>query len=226
MTDTHTCPATNPEKFTPKVAPHRLCLLMVFCIGVTFSLPVAAKLYKWVDDNGTTHYGETIPPKYANKSRSELNKSGRIVKSRDVLSPENRKIKREAQAKMAAQKKGEKRTAQEKVRRDRMLVNTYSSVAEIDLARKRNLRQVELRINSLLARIKIANENLQDLQAESDGYTSRKQSIPPSLTEDLITTQTRLAILRSDLGKPSAEKEVLGARYDEDKKRYRELTGK
>ena len=226
MTDTQTCNSTNTEKFTPKGAHHRLGLLMAICIGITFSLPVSAKLYKWVDDNGTTHYGETIPPKYADKNRSQLDKSGRIVESREILTSEERRAKREEQKIMDAQEQEEKRTAQEKARRDKMLVNTYSSVAEIDLARKRNLRQIELRINGLLARIKMTNENLQGLQAEANGYTKKKQDIPPSLKEDLISTEARLENLRGDLEKPSAEKEALEARYDEDKKRYRELTGK
>ena len=226
MTDTHTHRSTNPEKFSTKRIHHRLGLLLALCIGCTFSMPAAAKLYKWVDDNGTTHYGETIPPQYANKNRSELNKSGRIVETRDILTPEKRRAIREAEEQAAAQQQEDERTAQEKSRRDKMLVDTYSNVAEIDLARKRNSRQIELRINSLLARIKITNQNLQDLQTEADGYTKRKQNIPPSLKEDLTTTEARLENLRGDLEKPSAEKEALEARYDEDEKRYRELTGK
>ncbi|MDX8386622.1 MAG: DUF4124 domain-containing protein [Gallionella sp.] len=230
MIDTHRCHSTNLENFTTKEFHHRLVLLMAlficFTFSMTFSMTVAAKLYKWVDDNGTTHYGETIPPKYANKSRSELSKSGRIVERKDILSPEERRANREAQEKKEAKKLMEERTVREKARRDRMLVNTYSNVAEIELARKRNLRQVELRINSLHARIKITNENLHDLQAEADGYTNKKQNLPASLKEDLITIEARLLKLKNDLGKPSAEKEALEIRFDEDKKRYRELTGK
>jgi len=225
MTDTHTH-STNTNKFIQEMTLYRLGSLMALCVSITFSMPAAAKLYKWVDDNGTTHYGETIPPKYANKNRSELKKSGRIVESRKIISPEQRRAEREAKKAIEAKKLAEKRTAEEKARRDRMLVDTYSSVAEIDLARKRNLRQIELRINSLLARIKITNENLQDLQAEADGYASKKHKIPPSLKEDLITTEARLEKLRGDLTKPSAEKDALEARYDDDEKRYRELTGK
>jgi len=42
-------------------------LLIALIAGLTFCLPASAKMYKWVDDKGTTHYGETIPPEYAGK---------------------------------------------------------------------------------------------------------------------------------------------------------------
>ena len=50
-------------------------LLVALIIGIAISLPVSAKMYKWVDDKGATHFGETIPPEYANKKRAELDKS-------------------------------------------------------------------------------------------------------------------------------------------------------
>ena len=43
----------------------RLNFAIALIAGLVFSLPAAAKLYKWVDDQGVTHYGETIPPPYA-----------------------------------------------------------------------------------------------------------------------------------------------------------------
>ena len=74
-------------------------LLLAFIVGLTFSLPAAAKLYKWVDDQGITHYGETIPPEYAHKDRAELNKSGRVVNKETVPTPEEREAKKLAEAK-------------------------------------------------------------------------------------------------------------------------------
>src|ERR1700689_3407446 len=32
--------------------------------------------YKWVDDQGVVHYGDTIPPQYAQKESTLLNKEG------------------------------------------------------------------------------------------------------------------------------------------------------
>lgn len=197
-------------------------LLIALIIGSTFSLPAAAKMYKWVDDKGTTHYGETIPPEYANKDRTVLNKDGRVLKTQEVLTPEERRAKEQ----MDSQKRKDEEAASEEKRRDRTLLNTYSNIKEIDLARSRNLQQVEARINSSNTLIKRADDNLLSLQKESDGLAKANRPIPASLQEDLKESQARLAKLKQELAKYMEEKAGVEARYDADKVRFKELTGK
>ncbi|MCB1629640.1 MAG: DUF4124 domain-containing protein, partial [Xanthomonadales bacterium] len=43
----------------------------------------AAKLYKWVDENGNVHYSDQVPPSQAKQARSELNEQGVAVKQVD-----------------------------------------------------------------------------------------------------------------------------------------------
>jgi hypothetical protein len=200
----------------------KLKLLVALIAGIILSLPVAAKMYKWVDDNGTTHYGETVPPEYANKDRVELNKEGREVKTDEVPTPERRRAKEQEDAK----KRDDARVALEQERYDKTLINTYSSVKEIDLARSRSLQQVDARINVINAYINTANDNLIALQNEADNDTKAKRKIPDSLQEDLRDAQTRLTKLQQDLRIPNAEKTALEMRFDTDKARYIELTGK
>jgi predicted nucleic acid-binding Zn-ribbon protein len=200
----------------------QLKLIAVFIAGIAFSFPVAAKMYKWVDDKGTTHYGETIPPEYANKDRSELGKSGRVIEKKEVLTPEERRASEQADAK----KRADEEAALERKRRDKALVNTYSNEKEIDLARNRNLQQVEARIDSISSQLKMANDNLLAFQKEADALVKAGKKIHPSLQEDLKESQERLAKLQQDLEKAKTEKATLDARYDADKARYKELTGK
>jgi predicted nucleic acid-binding Zn-ribbon protein len=197
-------------------------LLVALLAGVAFSLPATAKLYKWVDEKGTTHYGETIPPEYANKDRAELNKAGREVNKKEILTPEERATKEQVDAK----KREEEQAAQEQKRRDKALLNTYSNSKEIDLARSRNLQQVEGRINSATSQIKMANENLLGFQKEADALTKAGKKIHPTLQEDLKESQARLDKLQQQLEKSKAEKASVEARYDADKARYKELTGR
>lgn len=205
---------------------HNFRILIALIAGLSISLPATAKLYKWVDDQGTTHYGETVPPEYAHKDRTELNTSGRVVNTREVLTPEELQAERAAKAQADADRREAEKRKQESDRHDKMLVNTYSSSSEIDLARKRNLQQVELRINGINSQIKIVNDNLLALQKEAEGYTKRNRPVPPSLQEDLQETEIRLGKLQKDLETPVAEKASLEARFDADKARYHQLTGK
>ena len=200
----------------------KLLLCVALVTGITFSLPVAAKLYKWVDDKGTTHYGETIPPEYADKDRLELNPAGRVIKNEEVVTPERRRAKELEDAK----KRDDENVVLEQRRHDKTLLNTYSNVKEIDQARIRSLQQIDASINVLNSYIKTASDNLSGLQKEADGYNNANRKIPASLEEDLQEAQARLAKLQHDAEKPNAEKAALEARFAADKARYMDLTGK
>jgi len=201
---------------------NRSKLLIALLVGITFSLPAMAKLYKWVDKKGVTHYGETIPPEYADRDREELNKSGRTVKVIEVPTPAERKALKEAEEK----KRADDKAAIESKRRDKTLTSTYSNSDEIDLARNRSLQQVNARINNHTSQLKMASDNLQALQKESEGYTNADKPIPSTLQDDLKDTQARVDRLQMNLEKSLAEKAAVEARYDADKVRYQELTGR
>lgn len=191
-------------------------LLGTAALCAVFSLSAEAKLYKWVDDGGTTHYGETIPPEYANKEAVKLEK-GRIEKREDKHSKESQKS--------AAQDQAAEKARVEAARRDSALVNTYSSEQEIDLARDRNLQQVDARTSSYTTLHKSAQDNLASLQQEFDKLTKQGRKIPKSLEEDMQESTARVAKLQNDLAASVKELEAVKARYAADKARYRELKG-
>jgi chromosome segregation ATPase len=222
MIDETTSHSTSLPKDGNQVAGYNSRLLIALFVGITFSLPVMAKLYKWVDEKGITHYGETIPPEYADRDRAELNKSGRTVKVIEVPTAAERKAQKEADEK----KRADEKAAIERKRRDMTLTNTYSNVNEIDLARNRSLQQVNARINNHTSQLKMASDNLLALQKESEDYTMANKQIPSTLQDDLKDTQDRVDRLQKNLDKSLAEKAAVEARYDADKTRYQELTGR
>ena len=60
-----------------------LRLKALFFITITASLmaaPATAKLYRWVDENGRTHYTDKLPPNQSSRARIELNEQGMKVK--------------------------------------------------------------------------------------------------------------------------------------------------
>ena len=205
-----------------QAAGHNFKVLIALFVGITFSLPVMAKLYKWVDEKGITHYGETIPPEYADRDRAELNNSGRTIKVIEVPTAAERKAQEEANKK----KRADEKAAVEKKRRDLTLTSTYSNVHEIDLARNRSLQQINARINNNTSQLKMASDDLLALQKESDDYTKANKQIPSTLQDDLKQTQDRVDRLQKNLDKSLADKAAVEARYDADKARYQELTGK
>jgi hypothetical protein len=188
-------------------------------VSVMFCANVEAKLYKWVDDNGTTHYGETIPPEYANKSSTQLDDKGFVEKRTEKLTPEERKAK----ASDDVRKNAEQQAATETKRKDNALLSTFSNEKEIDLARDRSAQQVEARIDSYKTLLKSAQETLVAHHKELDNFNSQSKKIPVSLTEDIAEGEAKVAKLQKDLDQSEKELVNVKARFEADKLRYREL---
>lgn len=189
-------------------------LLGTAALLAAVSLNAEAKLYKWVDENGTTHYGETIPPKYADRNAQTFDK-GRVQK------PDAKTRDKDAPQRTRALSLEEEQAQ----RRDNALLNTYSSEQEIDLARDRNLQQVEARIISYSTLLKSAQDNLVSLQQERERLVKQNRKIPKSLEEDLVDAQNRIAKFQTDLDNSNEELASVRTKYAADKARYRELMG-
>ncbi len=192
-------------------------LFSVAALCAVFSMGAEAKLFKWVDENGITHYGETIPPEYAGRDAVKLDK-GRI---------EQRVNKEELKKKQASQKLDPvaEKARIEAERHDNALLNTYSSEQEIDLARDRNLEQVKARTNSFAALLQSSKDNLVGLQKELETIKQQGRKIPKSLEEDLTSAKASVIKMQNDLDTSMKEQEAVKARYAEDKERYRKLKG-
>jgi hypothetical protein len=186
--------------------------MLVLC--ALLSAPAEAKLYKWVDDKGVTQMGDTIPPEYASKDKVQYDDKGRIIKEKLP----------EGEGGSLSGKTDEQKAAIEQRRKDKALLNTYSNEKEIDLARDRNLQQVEARINSIHLLQQSAQESLDGFRKEANAIKAGKQ-IPPALQADITAAENKMAKLKIDLDAANAKAASVRATFEADKVRYRELTG-
>ncbi len=194
----------------------------VLIAGLLAGLPAFADTYKWVDNQGVTHYSETLPPEYANKSRQILNKSGVVIKTQDVLTPDERRAKDEESAKTRA----EAAAARDQRRYDKSLVESYSSVDEIELAKTRSLQQVDAGITSINSQIAMVTNHLSSLQKEVAERRKANKKVPLFMLNEIKESQERLGSLQQDLARSKEKRADVQARFDSEKTRYKELTGK
>jgi Domain of unknown function (DUF4124) len=190
-----------------------------FILTIAFSASAEAKLYKWVDDKGTTHYGEVIPPEYANRDRDSLNKAGMIEKRAEKIDPASVRAKVEAEER----RKMDNQAAMEQQRRDSALLNTYSNENEIDLARERSLVLINARIESNQMLLKSSQETLAGHKKEVESRTKAGKNIPQSLANDITQSEARVAKFQAELGKSEQELVAVKTRFENDKALYRKL---
>ncbi|MEO6422815.1 MAG: DUF4124 domain-containing protein [Candidatus Nitrotoga sp.] len=190
-------------------------------IAAVYSTAADAKLYKWVDDKGVTHYSEVIPPEHTNKSNVLLNEQGRTIKRNETINNSERRANGEDEA----NKRIENEAKLELNRKDKALLNTFSDEKEIDLARDRNLHHLELIVSSIQSLQKAAQASLENYQQEAEEFKRAGRKLPTSLKADMTEGENKLAKLKLDLVKAQEKAVAVKTSYEDDKMRFRELNG-
>ena len=196
---------------------------VVFLVGLAFALALAdaaaaAKIYKWTDEKGVTHYGESIPPEYKDSPAAEMQGGITVRKIDAANAPNPHKVTDEKAA------REEKQRAFEQRRRDMALVNTYTSTKEIDEARDRTLQLPLQAIRSVEPRLKKSQERLTALQQQAAALTKAGKPVPDGLSQDIADQKAEVDSFKAEMDRHQAQVQAIKTKYDEDKKRYVELT--
>lgn len=197
-----------------------LIIKTLFLASMMLGFSIQAQTFKWVDEKGITHYGDSIPPEYRDRSNVEMSKRGIPVKKNAAApTPEERKVLEEEERK---QKEAKYKLAEQK-RKDLALINTYTSEQEIDITKDRNIRQIEVRIKS-------AQERINEIRAR---ITQQQKALPaasqnPALMQDLNRSisdnEKKINDIEVSIVQYKVEIDMLSARYESEKARFRELS--
>ena len=181
------------------------------------------KVYRWVDTDGTIHYGDSIPAEYAEYPKQVLNDHGVTV---DKLA--GKKTKEELEAERVAT---EHRVAMElQHRADQALLATYLTVEEILMHRDRRVElfQAQSRVTELY--LSNLSNRLDALRASAANYQPYSESsdaplIPDDLAEDLRLTKQTIERHQRNLKKFQADEQQIVARFAGDITRFKALKG-
>lgn len=186
----------------------------------------AHALFKCVDEKGVTHYGDTMPPQCAKKPLVEMSTQGSVVRRIDApLTPEQIKaidddrVRNKAKTDLMAVQK----------LRDNALVSTYGAEREFDVARDKDIANLDSRQKVLTARIADVDLHLAKLNNDMEFYqagkskTSKTKEAPPQLIQDQKRAAHDAATIRAEIEKLDKGKEEIRTRYDSEKARWKRL---
>ena len=132
---------------------------------------------------------------------------------------------RRAEAERLEEQKRLQLEQQKQLQRDRALTQTYTSEAEIDLARDRALEHHKLVIKGAQIRAEVVDKNIAELRARIARVEQSGRKAGSGLTDPLAQAEReRLELKRIILNNEEAMQQVR-EKYEADKLRYRELTG-
>ena len=191
--------------------------LALLLIGITAA---QATMYRWVDSAGKVQYGDTLPASYQKSGAAELNKQGQVIK-RTASAAE-----REAEAANKAEQTKLKKITDEQARLDRALTSTYTTEAEIDLARDRALAHHKLAIQGATVRGKTVDANLKELQKRVGVFSGAKKPAPRNLQMQLAQSEKESLELKRTLLQNEEAMVKVREKYDADKLRFKVLMAK
>jgi hypothetical protein len=185
------------------------------------------RLYRWVDNEGVVHYGDRVPPEFANRDRDVLNDQA------VAIGFEEGEITAEERAEIARQQAvdAERQTARDnEARRDRMLLETYLTVADIEDLRDRRLELIGSQIKVTELYLTNLRKRMVTLQREASPYSpySDKEGaapVPSDLATEIRRTQASIALYEQTLERSRNEQEALRSAFELDIVRFKELKG-
>lgn len=188
--------------------------LLLFCLAA----PVKAEMYKWVDENGVTHYGDRVPPKYAKQQREVLNTQGDTVEilEHEKTAAEIAEDEREATL---------ERQEEEQAKRDRILLDMYISEQDMMNARDQQLASVDGSIRIREISMQSTEKDLKSRQARAADLAKQGKPVPPDLERQINSLETQMANHQKALAARQQERQAVVERFERDLKRYRELRG-
>jgi hypothetical protein len=195
-------------------------------LGSSMLLPAsAAKLYRWVDENGEVHYGDRVPPEEVKLDREELNKYGVPVRT---LSHELTQQEREVLKRQQAIEAAEQQRLSDALHRDNVLLNTYLSIGEIEALRNRRkelldgqIRVTELYLNNL--RVKVTNLQKDASRFQPYNPDPNAPPIPDRLAKELSNSLRSILVYEQTLTKTRTQQMELVAKFDQDLNRFNKI---
>lgn len=199
--------------------------LLVVCallLAATATDAIAGKVYKWVDKDGNTHYTNTPPPEASQQERTVLDAHGNVTET--LSAPKTaEEIEADRQQKAAAAEA--ERAAKELAAKDNMLLQTYSSAEEMELARDGRLAALEAQVKVVSGTISSLETQLAEQEKQLAVIRENGKPIPPHLQTAVEKTRKELLQNQKFLMAREEEQEQIRQKFATDIARFRELRG-
>jgi hypothetical protein len=201
------------------------------CSGVLLALLAAASgaqqppgsgrlMYKWVDAQGVTHYGDHIPPEYASQEQHVINSQGVEVQRLEAQKTPEQVAAEELKKLQAEQREGQ----------DKNLLSTYVSVQEIERLRDQRLTLLQDQIKVTSQFLEILDGRMRKLHANSMNYRPysadpKAPPMPDQFAEDLVLVGKDLRTQQQNLQQKRSDEAAMSKQFASDIERFKELKG-
>ena len=201
-----------------------LQLIMAASLCLLVNGAALAGLNKWVDENGQVHYGDRVPAKYLNQQREQLNEQGIVVERHKAAKSQDELDQEKAEQARKAEEEKQRLIAKRKADlRDRVLLDTFTTEADLVHAREARVEAVDTQILLTETIIKDQEKKLENLKQRITNIEKSGRIVPENLPKELDSVSRQLETHYQFVEAKNDEKQKIIEKFDGDIKRFREL---
>jgi len=197
-------------------------MLRIVLLVAIAALPMLAEAqsYRCVGKDGKKYYGQSVPPQCLGMPVETLNAQGMVIKRINAAASA---AEREKKATEDEERKKHEAVTKEEGRRTRALLATYTSAKEIENARARALLENQAAVKDVENKIALLKKRQGDLTKELDFFQGKNKP-PAKLGQNIKDTEIDIKAQEGLLAAKKKEVDSINAKYDDDKRRYLDLT--
>lgn len=197
----------------------RLLVAFLF-IGLLLPQVSQARFKCWKNSEGVRECGETVPPEYSQQGHEEINKSGITVDKKDRAKTEDELAE---EKRLAKEEKAKAKIQKEKDNQDRILLETFSNVDDIEMTRDGKIAAIENNIHLSNRRIGKIQEDLDKRIAVAAEQERSGNEPSEELLKDIESLQRQIKNNEEFIAQKRGEQEALRESYAKDIARFNEL---
>ena len=195
-------------------------LVAALLLQVTAPAAESANLYRYTNDEGNVVVDYQVPTRYVAQGYEVLNMEGVVLEvvPRQLTEEEKKVLNAQQELEEAA------RAEQERLKEwDESLLLRYSTIADIEAAEERALRDLRIRMSILKGNKRSLKQQVENYQAQAADLERRGQEVDVARLVAIEDIQTEIETTDRSINERAREIEEVEQAYQRDKDRFRML---
>ena len=166
--------------------------------------------YRYVNEDGVQVINATIPPEYGPKGYEVVSLNGEVIRVVEP-SPTGEEAERAA---------AERKLRKQQEKADKLLRRRYSSVADIEAAKTRNLQELQGNISILTSNLSNVRSQIVAQQEQAASMERSGRAVSEDLLKNLANLQAEERDIKMQIKQREREYQAASDKFDQDMKRF------
>jgi hypothetical protein len=196
-----------------------LGIIIFLCLNLSLNC-FAGRLYKWVDDEGRTHYSDKLPPSETHRARSHLDKQGITIRQVGAAKTDEEIRQEQEQERLRLERQ---RVLEKQQALDNVLLRSFRTEDDILMTRDGQLQAVDTHIRVTQSNIKRLKSNLDDMEQFAAQRELSGKPVTKKMLEAINIKRQALQDAYGSIIDREHHKNRIRQSFAKDLKRFREL---